>query len=60
MEEVFRKDLQISCRGEGAGVLSPLEGEMSPKATEGVAARESPALPRDEKQRWRFVRDDPL
>ena len=30
--------------GEGGGeVISPLEGEMSPKATEGVAAREAPA-----------------
>ncbi|RVC35106.1 hypothetical protein EN781_33280 [Mesorhizobium sp. M4A.F.Ca.ET.090.04.2.1] len=26
------------------GPVSPLEGEMSPKATEGVAARGAPAL----------------
>ncbi|TIS44382.1 MAG: hypothetical protein E5W96_36485 [Mesorhizobium sp.] len=32
---------------------------MSPKATEGVAAREAPAPPH-ERRRWRLTRGDPL
>ncbi|PBB36792.1 hypothetical protein CK221_14570, partial [Mesorhizobium sp. WSM3868] len=34
----------------GKRLISPLEGEMSPQATEGVAAREAPC--------WRATRED--
>ncbi|RWB19431.1 MAG: hypothetical protein EOS40_33925 [Mesorhizobium sp.] len=40
-------------------LVSPLEGEMSPKATEGVVSRRSPASSVVGRG-WRFTRGDPL
>jgi len=36
--------LAQACKVGEAAIISPLEGEMSPKATEGVAARGALAL----------------